>query len=133
MAAALDQDGIQHKLDTNSAWVERAILALTARQTSDELASQNTKHTNGRGWNKFDAKFGTDLAGRIKTGPWSDRKPGGRLTGNQIAAARRMLKKYTGQLLTIVQEQAQKKPPIGHIAEVIPPEKWHPTFAEDPF
>jgi len=73
--------------------VERAILALHERQTYEEQNIYGTKEINGIGFNKFDAPFLTDLAKKLLNG-YS-------LTPKQIAAARKSLIKYKGQLSEI--------------------------------
>jgi hypothetical protein len=89
---------ILNKLDTNVRWLERAILALDARQTDDERSSGATVYDNDKGWNAFDASFGSYLARYIKG---SRRPEGERLSGNWIVKARRMVRKYAGQLSRI--------------------------------
>lgn len=89
---------ILNKLNTNVRWLERAILALDARQTDDERAGGVTVYDNDRGWNAADASLGSYLARYIR----GCRRPEGqRLSGNWIDRARSMIRKYAGQLARI--------------------------------
>jgi hypothetical protein len=117
--------GILALLETSQVAVERAILVIQARQTSDEQAAGQTKHVNGRGWSAFDAPFmgkmydwimvGTTPRGQQFQGKSGYSKAlGTTLTGGQLAACRKVLMGikdgkatggYTGQLL----EEAQAK------------------------
>lgn len=73
--------------------VELALVALYAHQTDDEQASHDTRWKNGVGFNAMDADFGSSLAKSYKRY--------GRLTDRQVNAARKMLRKYAGQLARI--------------------------------
>ena len=90
-------ESIKALLDQNPKAVERALMVLFNRQEADERSTGHTSHLNGRGFNGFDAPFGTDLAKRVLAG--------GSLSERQLLAARRMVKKYARQLL----EEAQAK------------------------
>ena len=79
-------------------WVERAIVVLYKRQTADERISESTRVHNGRGFNAFDAKMGTYMAKWILDGK--------HLNGKWLEKARKMLQKYTRQLLEIAAERA---------------------------
>lgn len=59
---------IKAKLLSNPAWVEAAILALYAKQTSDEQATQETGHDNCQGFNKPDARRMSFVAEFLKGG-----------------------------------------------------------------
>jgi hypothetical protein len=100
---------VTHLLATNDEFVKRAILAMFYRQTADEQATGSTNTQNGVGLNGVDAPFITSLAeqvlgigeyeykGRVYT-----RKGPRDLSENQINAARKLLKKYSGQLVELV-------------------------------
>jgi hypothetical protein len=49
-------------LRSNDKDVARALLVLTARQTSDEQVQEVTKHQNGRGFRPCHARMGTNMA-----------------------------------------------------------------------
>lgn len=96
-------------LATNDHAVERAILALRARQTSDEVRAERTKYKNDRGFNAPDARIGTSMAADI------DRF--GNLTGPQVAlwrvrskaTGKMRIEKYAGQLLRIARAREAAK------------------------
>jgi hypothetical protein len=71
--------------------IERAILAIYARQTADERADGTTRHVNGRGFNSRDAKYGSYLARWIQSGR--------SLSGRHLTRAKRMAIRYSGQLI----------------------------------
>ena len=63
-------------------WAADALAQLTARD------GDHARSRNGVGFNKFDSRFGHELAGGVACG----------LTDNQWAAAVRLLKKYRAQI-----------------------------------
>lgn len=85
-------------LATDDQAVVRAIKGLAARQTDAERAIGATKESNGRGFNAHDAPFLTDIARKLPL--YNDR-----MTPKQLFRARQMLRKYTRQLLEIIQER----------------------------
>lgn len=87
----MNRPQLLHLLATWPAAVRLALTTLYARQTSDEQAAGATTHVNGQGFNARDAVFGSSLARQVAAG-----HP---LTAYQLAAARRLLPKYAGQLL----------------------------------
>jgi hypothetical protein len=87
-------------LENNPKAVERAILALYARQTQDEQSSSTTKHSNGRGFSAFEAKNGTYYAKWILSGR--------SLTGHHLDKARTIGLRHIGQLVEVAQEKAAK-------------------------
>ncbi len=92
------RDSIIHLLRTNDRAVERAILAIYARQTADEQRSETTREQNGMGFNGFDAKPGSYYARWVQSGK--------RLTGSYLEKARQMSIRYVGQLVEIAQTRA---------------------------
>ena len=94
---------IRDKVAVDQRWLERAIVAIDDRQTSDEHDADETLHRNARGWNSADANLGSYLARYIRS---STRPLGQRLSGDFIAKARRIIRKYCGQLARIVEEKA---------------------------
>ena len=70
--------------------VMNGLLILLDNQTADEQRGERTSHSNGVGFNMVDAKLGTSLAKRIKSGR--------DLTDRQMAAGRRMCLRYSRQL-----------------------------------
>jgi hypothetical protein len=93
----LDLNYIQFLLTTNDRAVERGVLAIYNRQTSDEKVIGITRHTNGRGFNGPDSRVGTYYANWIIKG--------NRLTGRHLINARIMIMKYSKQLLEVALEK----------------------------
>jgi len=89
------KDTIVELLNKNDRAVERAILCLFDRQTSDEKVDSITKHYNNRGFCPCHAVRGTKMARWILSGR--------HLTGWHLAKAREITLRYTRQLV----EQAQ--------------------------
>jgi hypothetical protein len=77
-------------IDESDRAVERAILAIHARQTADEKSSGNTKHVNARGFNQADANYGSYCARWILRG--------NHLTGKHLGKCRTLVRKYHKQL-----------------------------------
>ena len=48
--------------------LERAMVQLLLRQTADEIRSEHTNHSNGRGFSAFHAKTGTKLGKYARDG-----------------------------------------------------------------
>ncbi len=95
---SMTKQAIRSKINLDQRWLERGILALDARQTSDEQAGGVTIYDNDRGWNAADASFGGYLARYLRR---SRRPEGQRLSGRFIQEARDMMQKYCGQLARI--------------------------------
>ena len=91
-------------LARNDAAVERAIIVLYRRQTSDEQVSQTTREHNARGFSAFDAKFMSSLAEWILKGR--------NLSDRQLAAARKVLPKYRKQLVEEANNPKTRNPEI---------------------
>ena len=77
--------------------VERGVVAIYKRQTSDEQRMQETKYNNKVGFTGADAEFGSSLAQQLLRGY--------HLTAKQMLYARRMMKRYAGQLAKIANKQ----------------------------
>ena len=93
-------------LDTNDKAVERAIVRLYDRQTRDEKTDESTKHHNNLGFNHGDAKKGTYYARWVLSGRT--------LTGSHLDRARRMAKRYAGQLADIANAKAEAEAGTRH-------------------
>lgn len=93
-----NKESIQHLLQVSDKAVANAILALYARQTSDEQASEGTHHHNGRGFNSRDAAFLSSIAKALP-------RYSNHMTPRQLKAARAMLPKYWRQLLEVAGEK----------------------------
>ncbi len=97
----VDINTIKQVLLANNLAVERAILVLYARQTSDEQRAGSTTHRNGRGFNAFHAEMGTYYARWLQSGR--------HLTGKHLEKARKMSLQYAAQLLEEAQAKAAAK------------------------
>lgn len=103
----IDKNYVENLIQTNERAIERALLALLERQTDDEINSEQTVHSNSRGFNGRDATFLTSLALRVKRGY--------KLSERQIAAVRAksakgysVLSKYHRQLREVaIEKQAR--------------------------
>ena len=93
-----NKEAIVDLLMTNDRAVVRAIKVLYARQTEDEQRAEQTKHTNGVGFNGPDAAFLSSIAKALPR--YNDR-----MTPKQIAKARKMLPKYHRQLLEEIERR----------------------------
>ena len=89
---------VRELLRTNDRAVARAIWVLYERQTLDEQLSYETVEDNGVGFNALDAGFLTSLAQQAHKR--------GFLTPKQIAAGRKAVMKYAGQLVRIANGEA---------------------------
>lgn len=117
---------IKALLLSNDRAVERAMVALLARQTADEQSSHTTRHQNGRGFSAFDAHQGTYYAKWVQSGR--------KLTGRHLDKARRMAVRYVGQLAE-VSEMSVKQGPTAPTAYLVLGESrlCAEILAHDPF
>lgn len=99
MEKTWDEETITQLLKSNNHAVERAIIAIYARQTQDEKHSAATKFQNSVGFSAADARVGTYYANWINSGR--------RLSGSHLERARSMAIKYRRQLLSIANEKKQ--------------------------
>jgi len=89
--------------------VERAVLAIYARQTPQEQMVEETQESNGRGFTAFDAELLSSFAKQLKKG-W-------KLSPRQFEIARRRMQKYAGQLAEIATtKEAEKEVPPAPLA-----------------
>jgi hypothetical protein len=75
--------------------VGRMLMAVYANQTSDERAIQATKHSNGVGFNGYDAIYLSDVAERSKNY--------NSLTTRQTRSVAKSLRKYAVQIAMATQ------------------------------
>ena len=80
-------------LQSNNRAVERAILAIFARQTEDEKSTESTRHENSRGFSAADARTGSYMARWMSSGK--------RLDGKFLDKARKMAVKYRKHLVEV--------------------------------
>jgi hypothetical protein len=93
---------VRERIATSTLSVEKAIVALHARQTADEQAAKVTGHDNGMGFTGADAFILSSFAEWIGK---SWKQPGQKLSDKQLLIARKKLPKYAGQLLKIYKAQ----------------------------
>lgn len=76
-----------------------------SKESTDERDAGETNHLNGMGFNGRDAGFGTSLAKQVIK--WQDglTNYAHPLTMPQMNAARKMLRKYAGQLAKVANEK----------------------------
>ncbi|MFM7008685.1 MAG: hypothetical protein ACKO0Z_05045 [Betaproteobacteria bacterium] len=81
---------IRHKMATNDEWLVRGLKAIYRNQTEDEQHDKATTDRNGIGFNGTDAEFLSSIAEKACKG-WT-------LSPKQLAATRKAMRKYAGQL-----------------------------------
>jgi hypothetical protein len=102
---ATTKEQIVHLLATNDKAVARALVALNARQTADERATENTKYNNGRGFRPCHARMGTSMAEfYLKRGYLSPKQVAYWRVPQSDGKMR--IEIYAGQLLIVAQEKA---------------------------
>lgn len=89
---------IADKVQTDTQWLRRAVVAIYERQTADEQSTESTNHHNGRGFTGADASFLSSIAKVIIEKRYS-------LTERQLNCTRKKMVKYTGQLVKIARHQ----------------------------
>ncbi len=92
------KEEVAAKLESDDKWLVRGLLAIHARQTEEEKATETTKEQNGIGFNGVDANILTDLVNQYK-------RTNGYLSVRQIALIRKKMKKYAGQLARIANKE----------------------------
>lgn len=95
------KENIWKNLSTDDKVLYWALLNMLRMQTPDEQVELRTTHVNSRGFNSADAAFGTSLAQQYQV-----RKS---LSQKQKDMARKMLRKYCGQLADIANENWARK------------------------
>jgi hypothetical protein len=100
--ATYTAETVRAKLLTDDNWLVRGLLAVFALQTEDERVAGNTTHQNGVGFNGVDAPFCTSLVEQFRTR--------GSLSPKQIAALRKIMPKYAGQLASLANRKAAAAP-----------------------
>ena len=97
VSSDLTVDLVRERMAADDSWVIRGLIAIYRMQTASEQASKSTDVLNGVGFTGVDAAFGSSLAEQaIKRGS---------LSPKQMIYARRMMRKYAGQLVRIAQGQ----------------------------
>jgi len=91
------KDDIINLINISDRAVERAVLAIYARQTDDEKNAGGTKHLNAKGFSGPDAGYGSYCARWVLKGR--------SLNGKHLVRCRTMMRRYHRQL----REDANKK------------------------
>jgi hypothetical protein len=103
------KESMQALLSRSDAAVERAIVVLFGRQTSDEKVTWEAKHHNARGYDAFRAPTLSKYATWIEGG----KRPYGQnlMSSLHKAKARRFIVRYWRQLIEVAElkEKAEKK------------------------
>lgn len=108
---ALKKQTIQDALTKSSKFVERALVALYARQTADEQVIKEASEDNGVGFTGTDAEILTSFAEWVIK---SWKPEGEKLSAKQMEIARKRLPKYWRQLAEIAAEKGKEiKPKTG--------------------
>jgi len=96
-----DKDEVLALIERSNEATGRALWCLYERQTDDEQASNTTRDNNGVGFNGRDAEFLSSIAKRLPN-------YGFKLTERQLPHVRRKLRKYTRQLLEVIEAKGGK-------------------------
>lgn len=95
---------------TNRHYQARALIAIAARQTAEEISQKRTRETNGRGFNQMDAAFLTSMAQTvIRSAYMENGRERYRISDKQCAVLARCMPKYSGQLYEIYVQKMQAK------------------------
>lgn len=92
---------VKFNIATDQKWLERAIQVIYLAQTADERQAGETKHLNGVGFNGCDAKFLSYCAKYLESNP--------HLTGTFLEKARKLMPKYAGQILKVIEANPKNK------------------------
>lgn len=106
MATEWNKDKIKQLLLTNDVAVERALVAITKRQTADEQRSEHTQHANGVGFAACDAKMMTSMGKQVMQGRKLSQKQLNWLRSGKSERFPCRIAKYAGQLLEIANEKS---------------------------
>jgi hypothetical protein len=88
---------VRENLSTSAGWVERALVVLLSRQTSDEQVTKTTSHKNGRGFGAFDAELLSSFGEQVQAGR--------HLSQKQLAIAFKRVPRYARQILEEIEER----------------------------
>jgi hypothetical protein len=101
---------IRHNLLVDDTWLIRAVLAIYDNQTADEQRSESTRYNNGIGFNGADANILSSFAKQIKRHMgYEKNRLSQSLSNRQLLVARRLMPKYSTQLMRIVSQKVQSE------------------------
>jgi len=115
--APYTKDEIKALLMTSDKAVERAILAIYARQTQEEKNARTTNRHNAVGFSQAHVRFGSWCAGLIQRELRMGKVEGTILRPDTLAKARRFMTKYSRQLAEVANAKlaATQVPPAAEI------------------
>lgn len=114
---------IKTLLTTSNAAVEKALIVLYERQTSDEQATGTTRNVNGRGFSAFDAEILSSFACQVEKKIGQGRKLGQCLSEKQMELARKKVTRYAKQLAEVANAKCNVESAV-----VAPTIEESPTF-----
>ncbi len=94
-----NKEEIRDNLQNDNHWLVRGVVAVYEYQTADEQVSEETRESNGIGFNAVDAGIMSSFAKQIKK--WDPVKFNSPLSPKQLVIARKKMIKYSGQLARI--------------------------------
>lgn len=92
---------LREKLSTDARWASRGLLRIYEYQTTDEKATQDTRHWNNVGFSGVDAEILSSFAEQLLKGRT--------LSEKQMAIVFRKMKKYARQLDGVAQAKKEVK------------------------
>ena len=92
---------IRERISTNATSTGKALIALYIRQTEDERIIRETTDDNGRGFNKGDALYLTQMGALALANQRAGSNSGGLIPGKELLKVRKRLMKYAKQLKDI--------------------------------
>jgi hypothetical protein len=101
---------VKLQLQTNDRWLKRGLVAIYKLQTATEQATLTTRVVNNVGFSAFDAEFLSAMAQRVEAGY--------NLSFKQLAAVRKGMVKYAGQLVRIANANPAPTKPEYEVYEI---------------
>ena len=95
MKSEWTKETVRELLLRNDRAVERGVMSIYAKQTEDEKSSEHTKHHNNVGFSGCHGHMGSYYAKWLMSGR--------HLNGAHLVKARKMMLKYSGQLVKIIE------------------------------
>lgn len=94
-----DVNYIRGLLERSDKAVIKAVVVLSKKQDADELKAGTALRINGKGFNRYDSPYLTEMAIRIKRGQ--------ALTNEEMIITRQKVKKYAKQLTQIANNKVE--------------------------
>lgn len=99
----VSKEVIKKNLSENTKWMERALIELYNRQTTEEQQVDTTIEENGIGFNGFDAKYLSYVAKYLK------KSPNNHLNDKHKEKCGKMLPKYWKQVSSLIEKRVELK------------------------